>query len=161
MHRGLFAALAGAALAAASLGVGLAPAGASGTKIKVSPSTRLTNNQSVTIRGSGLGRTSHGSVAAWFVSECTTKALKVRNLDPDFSPHCSPLNARPLLVSAQGTFSTQFRVATGKVGDGSCGVPGHLTCIIAVGTAAGRHATATIKFTNGIAKSTTTTKPAK
>jgi hypothetical protein len=161
MHRGLFAALAGAALAAASLGVGIAPAGASGLKIKVSPSTRLTNNQAVTITGSGLGRSTHGSIATWFASECTTKALGVPNLDPGYSPHCAPLIVKDLRVSPKGTFSAKFRVATGTVADGSCGVPGQLTCVIAVGTATGRHVTATIKFKNLTPPSTTTTKPAQ
>jgi hypothetical protein len=160
MHRGLLAALAGAALATASLGVGIAPAGASGLKIKVSPSTRLINNQAVTITGSGLGRSTHGSIATWFASECTPNALGVRNLYPGYSPHCAPLIVKALRVSPKGTFSAKFRVATGTVADGSCGVPGHLTCIIAVGTATGRHATATIKFKDLTVPSTSTTKPA-
>jgi hypothetical protein len=163
MHRGLVAAVAGAALATSSVLVAAAPAGASGLSIKVSPSTRLTNNQAVTITGSGLGRSTHGSIATWFASECTSKAIGVRSLDPDFSPHCAPLIVKALHVSPRGTFSAKFRVATGAVADDFCGTPGHLTCLIAVGTATGRHVTATIKFKDLTPHTapTSTTKPAK
>ncbi len=130
--------------------------------MKVSPANRLTNNQAVTISGSGLGLSKNGSDVTWFASECTTKALGKGNLDPDFSPHCSAVLVKPLRVSPRGSFSIKFKVATGKLADGDCGVPGHLTCVIAIGTATGRHVTAKIKFKNITpppAASTTTTTP--
>jgi hypothetical protein len=163
MHRGLVAALIGTAIVGSSTFVAGAPAGASGPAIKVSPARGLTNNQTITISGSGLGKTKHGSRAAWFASECTTKAIGVRSLDPDYSPHCAPTLVQALSVSPTGRFSAHFPVATGKVADGVCGVPGHMTCIIAVGNAAGLHRTATIRFKSMPApkppRTTTTTKP--
>jgi hypothetical protein len=137
--------------------------GISRPQVKVSPANRLTNNQTIKISGSGLGKSKNGSIVTWFASECTTKGLGVKSLDPDFSPHCAVTLVKPLRVSPSGRFSLKFKVATGKVGDGDCGVPGHLTCLIAIGTATGRHATAKIKFKNitpAQLKTTTTTTSA-
>jgi hypothetical protein len=122
--------------------------GISRPHITVSPASRLVNNQKITISGSGLGKSKNGSIVTWFVSECTTKALGVKSLDPDFSPHCAVTLVKPLRVSPSGRFSVKLKVATGKLADGDCGVPGHMTCVIAVGTATGRHVTAKIRFEN-------------
>jgi hypothetical protein len=162
MFRRFIAACAVVALSGAAVLVSVAPAGAAGPRLKVTPSKGLTNNESVTITGTNLGKTTNGTLGYWFVTECNLRALRVRNLDPDYSPHCAPQIVQPLRVSPRGTFSEKFRVATGKVADGSCGVPGHMTCIIAVGTSTGRHVTARIRFKNYVLPSTpgtTTTKP--
>jgi hypothetical protein len=54
---------------------------------------------------------------------------------------------KALTASKKGAFKTTFKVATGTVGDGSCGVAGHhLTCVIGVGDAAGQGGVAHITF---------------
>jgi hypothetical protein len=139
------------------------PAGASGLSLRVSPSTHLVNNQKVTITASGLGKSRNGSIVTWFASECIPKAAHVRNLDPGYSPYCSSPLIKALRVTPAGTVKVSFKVGTGTVGAGSCGVPSHLTCLIAVGTAVGKHKTATISFKNVFPKpkATTTSTAAK
>lgn len=139
--------LLGSAVLVATLLVGTLPAGASPV-LTVSPNHRLLNNQKLTVKGSGLPRSKTGSDITWFISECAPAAAKVSNLDPDFSPYCSANLVKPLRVTPQGTFSVTLRVATGTIGKGSCGLPGHLTCLIGIGTAVGRHATTKITFKN-------------
>ena len=36
-------------------------------------------------------------------------------------------------VSQAGAFTAKIKLVTGIVGDGKCGVKGHLTCVIGVG----------------------------
>ena len=124
--------------------LGAAPAGASGISVKISPSKGLTNGKVVTITGKGLGKTAHGSSGTWFASECT--AAVTGKLSPADASHCAISTAKALTVSASGTFSTKFKVLTGTVGDGQCGVPGFLTCVIGVGTATGAGTVVKITF---------------
>jgi hypothetical protein len=61
-------------------------------------------------------------------------------------PHCDVGLAKALTISKNGTFKTPFKVATGTVGDGTCAVAGHRTCVIGVGDAAGQGGVANITF---------------
>jgi hypothetical protein len=146
MRRRLGTVLIGVVAVGSSLVALGGPAGASGISVRVSPSSGLVNNQAVTITASGLGKSKHGSIATWFASECIPNAAHVRNLDPGFSHDCAVSLIKDLKVTPAGAVKATFRVATGRVGTGSCGVPGHLTCLIAVGTAVGVHKTVTISF---------------
>ena len=134
-----------------------------GPVIHVSKSRGLTNAQTITVSGTGLPKTHDGSIHTWFVSLCVPKAAKVRNLDPDYSPYCSPTVVEALHVLPGGTFSAPFTVATGKVGNGHCGTPRHLTCLVSVGTGMGQHVNVSVTFAKPPAakKTTTTTKPVK
>jgi len=136
-----------------------------GLVVHVTPSRGLVNAQTITVSGTGLPKSHDGSIHTWFVSLCVPKAAKVRNLDPDYSPYCSPTVVESLHVLPGGTFSAPFKVATGKIGSGHCGVPRHDTCLVAVGTGEGQHVVVTVKFKNfaepkpkSKSSSTTTTK---
>jgi len=144
MYRRKIAALAVAGLAAASVLAGAGAAGASGISVKVSPSKGLVNAQTVTITGSGLGKTTHGSTSTWFADECN--ALVTGKLTTADTPHCDVSVAKTLTVSKSGSFTSKFTVATGTVGDGVCGVTGHLTCVIGIGTASGKGTVVKITF---------------
>jgi hypothetical protein len=133
-----------------------------GPVIHVSPSRGLVNAQTITVSGTGLPKTHDGSIHTWFVALCVPKAAKVKNLDPDYSPYCSPTVVESLHVLPGGTFSAPFIVATGKVGNGHCGTPGHFACLVAVGTGLGQHTTVSVTFSKSTAPAkgtTTTTKP--
>jgi hypothetical protein len=115
--------------------------------LSVSPSKFLVNGQTVTLKGSGYGKSKHGSLVTWDASECVSKASKVANLYPGFSKYCSLPLLLPLHVSPSGSFTAKFKVATGRIGESVCGTPGHQTCVIEVGSAEGRHSNAaTISF---------------
>jgi hypothetical protein len=163
MRRWLVAVLVGLLTTGGSLLAVTGPSGAATHRIhlQLSPAKGLTNNQKVTISASGLGKSKHGSIVTWFASECIPKAASVRKLDPGFSHDCAVSLVHPLRVSPAGTVKTSFHVATGKVGGGLCGLPGHLSCVIAIGTAQGQHKVATITFKNitPAPTTTTTTKP--
>jgi hypothetical protein len=137
-------AIIGTSFLAATVLLGTAPAGASGLSVKVSPAKGLTNGKVVAITGKGLGKSAHGSTGTWFASECT--AAVIGKLSPADASHCAISTAKALTVSAKGTFSTKFKVLTGTVGDGQCGVPGSLTCVIGVGTATGQGTVIKITF---------------
>jgi Neocarzinostatin family len=134
-------------VAALSLAVVMAagvPAGASGVSVKVSPAKGLKNGKVVTVSGTGLPVATLGKKNSFFIDECNdavTGQLSVAD-----EPHCDVSVAKALTVSKKGAFKTSFKVATGTVGDGSCGVAGHLTCVIGVGDAGGQGAVAKITF---------------
>jgi hypothetical protein len=133
----------GGALAVSLLTVA-PPAGASGIVVKVSPAKGLKNGQTVKVVGSGLPVTTSGKKNAFFADECN--ALVTGELTVADTPHCDVTLAKSLKVSKKGAFTTTFKVATGTVGDGMCGVPGHLTCVIGVGDVAGQGTVAKITF---------------
>jgi hypothetical protein len=149
MHRwwsaAVVAAVVSVALAAVTL-MGTAPAGASSAlSVHVTPSKGLVNNQSVAVSGRGLARTYHGKAETWFITECNADVQGELNATAD-EKHCDISLAKQLTVSAKGTFSTHFAVATGVVGDGYCGTSGHLSCVIGVGTVQSQGTVVRISF---------------
>jgi hypothetical protein len=147
MRRGRMAGLLGGGVAALSLTTMTAmamPAGASGVSLKVSPSKGLANSQVVKVSGSGLPVTTKGKKNSFFIDECN--AAVTGQLSVADEAHCDVSVAKALKVSKKGSFITTFKVATGTVGDGSCGVTGHLTCVIGVGDAGGQGGVASITF---------------
>lgn len=133
-----------AALSLATVVAGALPAGASGVTVKVSPAKGLSNGKVVTVSGNGLPVTTSGKKNAFFLTECNAAVTGQLSLADE--PHCDVSVAKALKVSNKGVFKTTFKVATGTVGDGSCGVAGHLTCVIGVGDTAGQGAVASITF---------------
>jgi hypothetical protein len=121
-----------------------APAGASGISLKVSPGKGLSNHQVVKVSGNGLPLTTNGKKNSFFLDECN--ALVTGQLSLADEPHCDVSVAKALKVSKKGAFKTTFQVVTGTVGDGTCGVTGHLTCVIGVGDTSGQGAVANITF---------------
>ncbi len=111
-------------------------AGASAVVVKASPSTGLVDGQTVTISGRGLVHSYHGSAQTWFVTECSAAVHGHVNPATD-TPHCDITDAKGLRVARNGAFVAHYRVTTGIIGDGYCGTPGHLTCVLGVGTAQG------------------------
>ena len=133
-----------ASLSLAIVVAGAAPAGASGVSVKVSPAKGLANGQMVTVSGTGLPVTTKGKKNSFFLDECN--AAVTGQLSVADEPHCDVSLAKALTVSKKGAFKTTFKVATGTVGDGTCGVAGHLTCVIGVGDTGGQGAVANITF---------------
>jgi hypothetical protein len=136
-----------------------ASAGATGLSVKVSPDRNLVNGQVVTVSGRGLARSATANGLTWFITECTAVVKERMNPATD-TPHCDVTDARAIKVSREGTFSTRFRVRTGIVGDGYCGIDGHANCVIGVSTAKGQGTVVTITFATP-AKTTTTTTAAR
>ncbi len=111
----------GTLLADASIAFGTGPG------VSVTPSTGLTNGQSVTITGSNF--TAGDSV---YAVECLLTATTEAG--------CDTSTATPITVSSTGTLpSTTFKVATGAIGNGTCGttVTNYASCIIEVATLTG------------------------
>jgi hypothetical protein len=145
MHRCWAAAVLTAGVLCALALAASPPAGASGVTAKVSPNKGLVAHQSVTVSGKGLPRASGPNTQTWFVAECT--AAVQGHLDPSTDTgHCDLTHAETLKVSRSGTFSTHYRVTTGIVGDGYCGTPSHLTCVLTVATSQGQGTVARITF---------------
>jgi hypothetical protein len=113
--------------------------------VKVTPSHGLVNGQTVVVSGRGLARSQGGDSLTWFATECTASVRGHMNPATD-TPHCNVTDAQAIRVSANGSFSTRFRVHTGIVGDGYCGTPGHASCVIGVGTASGLGTVVKISF---------------
>ncbi len=139
------------------------PAAAAGVSVRVTPGQGLVSGETVTVSGRGLGGSSTES-SPWFVTECTATVKGHLNPATD-TPHCDITHAQRVRVSNGGSFSARYHVTAGIVGDGWCGTPGHATCVIAVGTAAGKGATVPITFRTSRlvappAASTTTTATA-
>src|SRR5580698_3035129 len=131
MHRSRMAGSLVSGVAALSLTTVMAmaaPAGASGVSIKVSPAKGLANNQVVKVSGSGLPVTTKGKKNSFFLDECNSAVTGQLSVADE--PHCDVSVAKALKVSKKGSFTTTFKVVTGTVGDGTCGVAGHLTCVI-------------------------------
>jgi hypothetical protein len=118
------------------------PAGASGISIKASPTTGLANGQSVKVSGKGLPTTAKGKAITWFVDECNSAVSGHLSLTDE--SHCAVPLAKVLKVSKKGAFSITFKVATGKVGDGTCSKTTH--CVIGVGDAGGQGSVVKITF---------------
>jgi hypothetical protein len=131
----------------------LGDAGASGAAtplgpaptVRVTPSRGLVGGQSVTVSGRGLTHTSGGAAPTWFVIECTAAVRGRMNPSTD-TAHCDVTAARGIRVARNGSFATTYRVITGIVGDGYCGTPAHLTCVLGVASAAGRGTVVRIGF---------------
>ncbi|HMK62785.1 MAG TPA: neocarzinostatin apoprotein domain-containing protein [Acidimicrobiales bacterium] len=121
------------------------PAEAAGITVRVTPDRDLVSGQSVTVSGHGLGKPPGSGAPTWFVTECTA-AVRGRMNPATDTPHCDITDAEAVKLSETGTFKTHFRVTAGIVGDGYCGTPGHATCVIAVGTAAGKGTIVAISF---------------
>ena len=64
------------------------------------------------VSGHGLPKSSGDSTRTWFVTECTTAVHGRMNPATD-TPHCDISHARALRVSANGTFSSRFRLTAG------------------------------------------------
>lgn len=123
---------------------GAVSAGASGISLKVSPAKGLRNDQVVKVSGSGLPLVTNGKENSFFVDECNAAVTGQLSLADE--SHCAVSVAKALKVSQKGAFKTTFKVVTGTVGDGACGVTGHLTCVIGVGDTSGQGAVTNITF---------------
>jgi hypothetical protein len=131
---------------AAALGCGTATllltdvpaAGAStpGPSVTVSPSRGLIRGQTVTITGKGFPKSGGGSDETWFVTQCTAAVHGHLKVSSD-TPHCDVTTAKAVHLGKNGSFTARYQVETGIIGDGYCGTPGHLTCVIGIGTADG------------------------
>lgn len=159
MQRTWASALAAASVAAATTVVLTAVpqvAGAAAVSVKVSPNSGLAGGQMVTVTGKNLVRSYRGSPQTWFVTECTASVRGHLKPSTDTS-HCDVTSAKALRVSRNGTFSARYRITAGIIGDGYCGTPGHLTCVIGVGTAQGLGTVVRITFQSPPAATTTST----
>jgi hypothetical protein len=133
-----------AALSLTTVLAAAVPAGASGVSVKVSPAKGLANNQVVKVSGSGLPVTTKGKKNSFFLDECNSAVTGQLSVADE--SHCDVSVAKALKVSKKGSFTTTFKVVTGTVGDGTCGVAGHLTCVIGVGDTGGQGGVASITF---------------
>src|SRR5271154_2825658 len=107
--------------------------------ISISPSIGLTNDQEVTITGTGFAPNEASLVAL----ECVETATSLANCGttPD-----------PISVNATGQVTSTFDVATGPVGIGTCGtLATDATCLISIGSTATNSfvAYASINFATG------------
>jgi hypothetical protein len=90
--------------------------------ISISPSIGLTNNQQVTITGTGFAPNQASLVAV----ECIETATSVQG--------CNIVGAVPITVNASGQVTSNFEVATGPIGTGTCGTSvADATCLISIG----------------------------
>jgi hypothetical protein len=115
------------------------------SSVTVSPSRGLAAGQLLTITGKGFPKPGSGANVTWFVTQCTAAVHGHLNASTD-SPHCDLTNAKAVHLNKNGTFTAHYRVQTGIVGDGYCGLAGHLTCIIGVGTADGTGVVVKVTF---------------
>jgi neocarzinostatin family protein len=127
-----------------ALSVAALPAGASGISVKASPAKGLSNGQTIKLTGKGLPYTSRLGKNTFFVDECNA-AVKGKLSTAD-TLHCDVALARAVKLAKNGTFTAKFKVVTGKVGDGMCGVPGSLTCVIGVGDTQGQGTVVKVTF---------------
>ena len=108
------------------------PAGANpGYSIKVTPDTGLVKGETVTVTGSGFPYSTGGAANTYFMAECTSAVTGA--LTATDTGHCNIGAVQSVTVTQAGTFSTKIKLVTGVVGDGVCGITGHLTCVIGVG----------------------------
>jgi hypothetical protein len=120
------AAVAVTLVAGGALGVAVAGA-ASSPHLVVTPASGLKNGS--TVKVSGTGFTPKDTV---YVVQCVWNAKGQSG--------CNYLEATPITVSAKGTLpATKFKVATGKVGNGTCGTKkaNLKNCEVSVGNASG------------------------
>jgi hypothetical protein len=120
------------------------PAGASGLSVKVSPSKGLANNEAVKVSGKGFPYSTKGKANSFFATECT--AAVTGKLSVADAVHCDESHVAVVKVSKKGTFSFAFTVITGPIGDGMCGTPGNLKCVIGIGDVAGQGSVGKITF---------------
>ena len=117
-----------------------------GPGVSLTPSTGLTNTESVTVAGDGF--TPGDSV---YAVECLETATT--------SAGCDTSSAVPMTVTPQGQLpSTYFKVVAGKIGTGSCGtsVANYASCIVEVANASGGdRGVATIDFVAPAVKAST------
>ena len=108
-----------------------------GPGVSLTPSTGLSDGQSVTVAGSGF--TAGDTV---YAVECLETATSEAG--------CDTSTATPLTVSSTGMLSsTYFKVVTGKIGTGTCGTSAanYASCIVEVANASGGdRGVATIDF---------------
>lgn len=108
--------------------------------ISISPSVGLTNNQEVTITGTGFAPNQASLVAL----ECVETATSIAG--------CNTTALDPITVSATGQVTSTFYVATGPIGNGTCGTSAaDATCLISIGSTATNSvvAYASINFATG------------
>jgi hypothetical protein len=108
--------------------------------ISISPSIGLTNNQQVTITGTGFAPNEASLVAL----ECVETATSITG--------CNTTALDPITVSATGQVTSTFFVATGTIGNGTCGTSAaDATCLISIGSTATNSvvAYASINFATG------------
>ncbi len=108
--------------------------------ITISPSIGLTNNQQVTITGTGFSPNEASLVAL----ECVETATSVTG--------CNTNSLDPITVNASGQLTSTFYVATGPIGNGTCGTSAaDATCLISIGSTATNSvvAYASINFATG------------
>ncbi len=156
MHRWSVAAVALAGAIGGAVPALPAQAGTTGLFVKVTPGQGLESGQTVTVSGRGLPTSAGDAPLTWFVTECTA-AVRGRMDPATDTPHCDITHAQTLRVSARGTFSSRYRLTTGIIGDGYCGIAGHATCVIGVGTAQGVGTVVRISFKTSPAAATTST----
>jgi hypothetical protein len=102
--------------------VGASPAPTQVPSLTISPSIGLTNNQEVTITGTGFAANEASLVAV----ECIATATSVAG--------CNVGSPDPITVNASGDFTSTFYVATGTIGNGSCGTTAaNAACLISIG----------------------------
>jgi hypothetical protein len=89
--------------------------------------------------------TAGGGNQTWFIAQCTAAVRGQLDSSTD-TPHCNLTAAKAIRVNRNGTFTAHYRVATGIIGDGYCGIAGHLSCTLGVGTAQGPGPVAKITF---------------
>jgi len=138
---------------------GAGASGPAGFSVRVSPAKGLVDDQTVTVTGRDLPKSPTGAAETWFVTECTAEVHGRMNPSTD-TPHCDLTAAQAVKVTKADGFSARFRVVTGIVGDGYCGTPGHLTCVIGVSTAAGQGTVVPITFRSPPVPATPTTQGA-
>lgn len=123
------------------LGVGTASAASTAVpSISISPSIGLTNNQEVTITGTGFAPNQASLVAL----ECVETATSIAG--------CNATALDPITVNASGQLTSSFYVATGPIGNGTCGTSAaDATCLISIGSTATNSvvAYASISFATG------------
>lgn len=128
--------------------MGAAAASAAGPSITITPSTALTNGETVSIVGTG-----YVAADSLYALECLATATSVTG--------CDTGTAVPITASATGTFTQAFNVKTEtSIGGGSCGTSATdlSNCIVEVANTGDTDAgAAPIAFALPVATTTTTT----
>jgi Neocarzinostatin family len=117
------------------------PASAAGPKVKASPKSNLSNNQTIMVSGKGFTKGDSVYILECVIGETSTTGSG-----------CNINNLVPVTIGTKGTFpATPFTVKTGPIGTqgGTCGTSktNFKACDISVGDAAGGDAgSVPIKF---------------
>lgn len=126
-HRRAVTTLGTLGLALGSLALVAPSAGATGTILHATPSAKLTNGQTVMVKGSGFTPGDHV-----YVLECLRTASGASG--------CDLSTLKPVVITAAGKLpATAFKVATGTIGNGTCGTTkaNHAACAINAGNSSG------------------------